>query len=58
MLSVSYVFMILMPFHGSYQVIGAETYTGFRKCMVQAENYNYRTERKTFAVCMPIVEKK
>jgi len=57
MTSVSYVLMILMPFYGNYSVISAETYTSFRKCMVNAEDYNYKTTRKTFAVCMPIVEK-
>lgn len=50
--------MILMPFYGNYEIIAAEPYTGFRKCMLQAEDYNYKNKRKTFAVCMPIVEKK
>jgi hypothetical protein len=56
MVSVSYVLMIMMPFYGNYQVIGAETYLSFRKCMVEAQDYNYKTKRKTFAVCMPIAK--
>lgn len=56
MLSASYVLMIMLPVYGNYQVIAAESYLSFRKCMVQAQDYNYKTKRKSFAVCMPIVK--
>jgi len=56
MLSASYVFMIMLPFYGNYQVIEAKPYVTFRKCMIEAQEYNYKTKRKTFAVCMPIVK--
>lgn len=56
MLSASYVLMIMLPMYGKYEIISAQPYISFRKCMVEAQDYNYRTERKTFAVCMPIVK--
>jgi len=48
--------MIMLPFYGNYQVIEAKPYVTFRKCMIEAQEYNYKTKRKTFAVCMPIVK--
>ena len=52
---VAYVFILLMPWYGNYQIIGAEPQKSFRQCMLLAQQHNDKHAGKSFAVCMPTI---
>lgn len=53
MLKVAYVFMLLVPSYGKYEIIAAEPRQSYRECMIKAQHYNQNIRTKSFAVCMP-----
>ena len=55
MLKVAYVFMLLVPSYGKYEIIAAEPRQSYRECMIAAQNYNDKINGKSFAVCMPTI---